>query len=266
MARRTGGTFDTVSSILVKFNKVLLEAEPGKGASAVLKAIGLDAEELKRIDPAEALRQTAVAFAKFADDGSKARAFQELFGKSIREAGPLLTDLAKQTSLVSTVTTKAAEDAERFNQQLAGLSKNGLDVARQLSGPLVVALSATIDKFKELDRYLQKRGEQNAVDAVANAEARRAKSIELLTARLKGLNVMSQLRVQLERDLAALQIERCRTRERADHLDDRRGKKPTRRASRRSSCLPTRRPRRRRSTRCSATSTGSPRPRSRRST
>lgn len=81
IAARTGTSFDTVGTSLIKFNQILNEAKPNSDAAAALKAIGLEAEALKQIDPAEALRVTAVALGQFADDGNKARVVQELFGK-----------------------------------------------------------------------------------------------------------------------------------------------------------------------------------------
>lgn len=147
VALRTGTSMEGVSSTLVKFNAVLADAKPGSQASAVLRSIGLDAERLRAIDPAEALRQVAVALSKYADDGNKARIIQELFGKSVREAAPFLNDLAKQTQLVGRVTAQQAEEAEKFNQQLASLAKNSRDSARALIGDLLPALNRLLSEF-----------------------------------------------------------------------------------------------------------------------
>lgn len=149
VAVRTGASLETVSSILVKFNNVLKEADGKNGASLALERIGLNAEELKRIDPAEALRQTAVALAQFADDGDKARIIQELFGKSVKDAAPYLKDLSEQGKLNATVTAQQAEEAEKFNKSMFELQKNILDVARDLAGPLVQSLNEVIKLFKD---------------------------------------------------------------------------------------------------------------------
>lgn len=152
VALRTGTTLDSVSGILVKFNNGLKEADGKNGISLALKAIGLDAEALKKIDPAEALRQTAVALSKFADDGDKARLIQELFGKSVREAAPFLKDLAEQGRLNATVTTQQAEEAEKFNKQLFELRTNFVGAARDIVGQLLPSLNDLINKFKEAKR------------------------------------------------------------------------------------------------------------------
>lgn len=149
IAARTGTKFDTVGTSLVKFNAVLSDSKLGSQAANILKSIGLNAEELKRIDPAEALRKTAVAMAQFADDGGKARAVQELFGKSTREVAPFLADLAKQGQLNATATTEQAEAAEKFNQQLAALDKNLKDASRTLVGDMLPALTQLTSRMAE---------------------------------------------------------------------------------------------------------------------
>ena len=148
IARETGGTFDQVSSILVKFNQVLKDAQPGKGAGSVFKALGLDIEELKRQDPAEALRTTAKAFQRFTDDGNKGRAMQELFGKSIKEAGPLLKDLAEANGLVATTSTKTADEIDKYNKNLSRLKANAEDLTRSLTAGLVPVLNRVLEDVK----------------------------------------------------------------------------------------------------------------------
>lgn len=153
IARETGGTFEQVSSILVKFNQVLKDAEPDKGAGAVLKALNLDLEQLKRLDPAEALRQTAVALRGFADDGNKARAVQELFGKSVREAAPFLKDLAEANGLVATTSTQTAEEIDEYNKNLSRLKANAEDLSRTLTYKLVPVLNQVL---KDVNTFGQK--------------------------------------------------------------------------------------------------------------
>jgi len=142
IAARTGTSMDTVADAVVKLNKTLADAsKPGSDAANALAALGLNAEALKRLDPAEALRQVSVALAGFADNGNKARLVQELFGKSVQQVAPLLKDLAEAGQLNATVTTEQAKAAEAFNKQLFAMGKNAVDVAREVSGPLIGALN-----------------------------------------------------------------------------------------------------------------------------
>jgi hypothetical protein len=148
IGRRTGTTFESVGGVLVKFNQALKEADGKNDGSRALQAIGLDAEKLKQLDPAEALRQTAVALSNFADDGNRARLVQELFGKSVKEAGPFLRELAEAGGLVATATEAQVVAADKFNKSLLALKANVGDVARAFTGELVGELNRLIEAFQ----------------------------------------------------------------------------------------------------------------------
>ena len=148
IALRSGNSVDSMADSLVKFNKVLNEAKAGSDLDKTLKSIGLNAEELRKIDPAEALQKTAQALAGYADDGNKARLIQELFGKSVREAGPWLKDLAEAGKLNGTVTKEQADEAERSNKELAKLKKNALDASRSLINNYLPALNDIIEAYR----------------------------------------------------------------------------------------------------------------------
>jgi len=174
IAARTGTTMDTVSTAMVKFNGVLKDAKPDNDAGKALKALNLDIEELKRLDPAEALLKTATAFAGFADNGNKARIMQELFGKSLKDVAPFLNDLAEKGELVAKFTTDQAKEAEKFNKQLFEMQKNVQDLSRQIAGPLVKAFNDFIDKEKKA----KKEGKFGLFTSMQDvAEARRSKSL-----------------------------------------------------------------------------------------
>jgi hypothetical protein len=148
VAARTGTEFDTVATSLVRFNKVLAEASPGSDMAQLLKSIGLNAKELREIDPAEALRRTAVALSGYADDQKRAQLIAALFNKTAREAAPFLNDLAEQGKLVATVTTEQAREAEKFNKQLAALSKNSTDVSRAFLSDLLPVFNTYLEKLE----------------------------------------------------------------------------------------------------------------------
>lgn len=149
IAARTGTKFESVGAAMVKFNGALKDAKPGSDAALALEALGLSVQELKNMDPAEALLKTATALSKFADDGNKARLVQELFGKSMREVAPFLKDLAEKGQLNATVTTEQAQAAEKFNKELFSMQKNVQDIGRSLAGPMVTGFNSFIEKLKE---------------------------------------------------------------------------------------------------------------------
>lgn len=149
VALRTGTSFETVSSTLVKFNGVLKDAKPGSEAEQALRALGLEAEALRRQDPAEALLVVAKALDGFADDSNKARLTQELFGKSLREVAPLLKDLVESGQLVATTTRQQADEADRFNKMLFEMSANAQTLSRHLSIDLVQGINAAARAVRE---------------------------------------------------------------------------------------------------------------------
>lgn len=149
IAARTGTSFDTVSSGLIKFNGVLKDAKPGSEAEAALRKINLNVKELRQLDPAEALRQVSVALAGFADDGDRARIVQELFGKQTKQVAAFLKDLAEQSKLNATITTEQTEAAEKFNKELFAIEKNATDVYRTLAGPLYNAINDMAEAFRK---------------------------------------------------------------------------------------------------------------------
>lgn len=152
IARSTGGNLETVSSILVKFNGVLADADPSKGVGATLKAIGLSVEELKRLDPAEALRVTAVAVEKLGSETDKARVYQELFGKSVRDAAPFFKDLAEAKRLDAALTAEQIEQMDKFNKEMSKLQAIATDVGRTFSTRLATQINAVIEKFEGAEK------------------------------------------------------------------------------------------------------------------
>lgn len=147
-ALRTGTSTEAMAVALVKFNKVLSEA-PDSKAAKIIEELGLNFKQLRQQDPAEALFAVSKALSQFADNGDKARAVQELFGKSTKEVAPFLAELAKQGGLNAKVTTEQAEAAERFNQQLASMKKDVTDAARAIASDLLPSVSALLREFTE---------------------------------------------------------------------------------------------------------------------
>jgi hypothetical protein len=166
-AARTGTRLDTVGSTIIKLNQQLAATDrPGSQAAAIFDQLGLNAEELKRIDPAEALLRTAQALQGFADDGNKARLIQALFGKSVAEVAPLLKDLAEQGKLNASVTQDQADQVDRFNKAMAVLTKNFADLSREVVGASLPAVNNLVGAFKDGGRYVFEMSEGAAALAV----------------------------------------------------------------------------------------------------
>lgn len=141
VARRNGEGLDLVVTAVNKLNKALGEAKPQSPMALALERIGLNAKDLRQLDPSEALQRVAIALQDYGNSGEKARIIQELFGKSSREVAAFLKDLAEAGKLNATVTAAQAEEAERFNKQLAELTTNAGNAARTVAGQLVSAIN-----------------------------------------------------------------------------------------------------------------------------
>lgn len=214
VARRTGAGIDVVHGAVLRFNKVLGETTgPGKGADDILKALGLSAEELKRIDPAEALHLAAKALAQFEDDGNKARVVQELFGKSIKEVGPLLKDLADQQQLHATITTDQAEAAERFNKQLFAMQANSRDVGIAIANTLLPVANNLLEAFKKFGGLSGIAKAIFGFDDVSKAQGRAAQlSGEVTRAGDAVARLTTELAKTPDNDVLRVRVEKARGR------------------------------------------------------
>jgi SAM-dependent methyltransferase len=185
---RTGSSMDVVTTALIKFNDSLKDTDPKSNAAEALKRIGLNAEELRKLDPADALHKTAKALAEFADDGDKARLVQELFGRSTRQTAAFLKDLADKGELNATVTTEQAKQAEAFNQQLMAMQKNISDIGRSILSDLLPSLNewATILKEGGILAFLHLGGGAGAASSNIGA------TIEDVTKRLKEMKTAAE--------------------------------------------------------------------------
>ena len=143
-ARRTGTSVDVAGDALIKLNKSLGASTIDSDTARALQAIGLSAAQLKKEDPVDALQRVAVALSSFADGPRKAAVVQELFGKQLREVAPLLNDLATIGRRAATVTSDQAKEAEKFNQELANISKNSEDAARTLVSKFLPAMNQVL--------------------------------------------------------------------------------------------------------------------------
>jgi hypothetical protein len=147
---RTGTSLDTISAALLKLNKNLLEArDPASEAAGLFKALGLNAAELSKQDPSDALLRVSTALNGFANNAEKGQFQLALLGKSTRQLAPFLKDLAEAGEINGTVTQKQADAADLFNKQLFQLQKNATDAARVIAGPVVSSINELIGSYQE---------------------------------------------------------------------------------------------------------------------
>ncbi len=150
VAARTGASFEVVEASVLKLNKVLNDATPGSQQEAILKRIGLSAEELRKLDPAEAVLEVSKALSTYADDGDRARLVEELLGKSAEKLAPFLNDLAEQGKLVATVTSEQAAEADKFNKSLANMKADVAGATRTLVTGFLPAATNVVSALSDL--------------------------------------------------------------------------------------------------------------------
>lgn len=178
VALRNGESLDLVTTSLLKFNQQLNSVDGKNGASLALQAIGVDAERLRQLDPAVALREVAKALGEFENSGAKARVMQELFGKSTREVAAYLKDLGEAGEFAATVTSDVTDEAERLAKQMAGVNATVDQAGRMLAKELLPTLNALANVF------IGTAGELSAMDLAAEAA-----KVTLQTLAVLGANV-----------------------------------------------------------------------------
>jgi hypothetical protein len=150
VARISGTEFGIVESFLVKLNKALhTNSEEGKNARAALDSIGLSAEALRKLDPAEAMRRIAEELSTFKDDGTKSAAVLALTGRSAAQALPFLKDLATETGITARVTAEQAAEAEELQKQLRRLGNEATEAGQAMARDMLPALSNIIAAMRE---------------------------------------------------------------------------------------------------------------------
>jgi len=118
-AKISGTQLETVEQGLIKLSKAMFGLdEDSKGAGKAFAALGIDLNQLRGLDTADALRVVAAEMSKFKDGASKTALALDIFGKSGAQLLPYLKDLAEAGELNSKVTAQQAADAETLQKAL----------------------------------------------------------------------------------------------------------------------------------------------------
>lgn len=146
----TGESFEAVPGILNKLNAALQDTESElEGKGALFGAIGLSLDDLKKQDPADALRSIVVALQDLADPAERARMGQELLGKSYAGAANALVGLTAEQDGSKNATILQIEATDALNDKMSAGAAAASDYALSLMGDLAPALSALYDAFTD---------------------------------------------------------------------------------------------------------------------
>jgi Lambda phage tail tape-measure protein (Tape_meas_lam_C) len=148
-ARLAGKDLGTVEGLLNGLNKTLTNNDQrNRDAAAALKLLGLSLNDLRKMDPSDALRSVAVELNKFADGAGKSAAMLAITGKTASEVGGVMKELGQQTDTAAKATTKQAEESAELQRTLRQLQSTSGDTATKLALDFIPVLQRMADEFK----------------------------------------------------------------------------------------------------------------------
>jgi hypothetical protein len=143
VAKVGGHDIGTVEAGLMKLSKALHASdEVSKGAGKAIEALGLNLQELRGLDTAEAMLRIAKAFDQFKEGSGKSAVATAIFKGEAAALLPYLKDLAEQTELVGKVTAEQAALAEQYEKNIKKLTISFGALAKEASFALVPALAS----------------------------------------------------------------------------------------------------------------------------
>lgn len=145
-----GNSLEQLEQPLIRLSKALADNdEKATAAKAALQALGLNAAQLRDLDPADALLEVAKRLDNFRDGTGKTAAALALFGKSGAQALPILKDLAQATDSLRKVTAEEAAAAEQFEKDLKAIALQSESTKRALVSDMLPALTEISAAMRE---------------------------------------------------------------------------------------------------------------------
>ncbi|WP_250532438.1 hypothetical protein [Caballeronia sp. ATUFL_F1_KS39] len=175
-----GVSLDDLTTSFKGLNKALLDSrDPASDAAAAFKALGLDAAQLRAMDPSDAMKRIATSLSGFKDGAEKAAVATALFGKQGQALIPLLnqgadgiakfTDEAQRMGLI--VSHETAQAMGDLNDDIARFEKQSEGAAAILARELQPAFHEVIEIMK------QAQAEGTTWNSVLNGIAITAKAV-----------------------------------------------------------------------------------------
>ncbi len=146
IAKISGADMGMVEQGLIRMSKALSGADDeAKGAGHALAFLGLKAEDLRKMDSAEALKAVADAMAKYGDGTGKTALALDLWGKSGAQLLPLIKDLADQQLKGGKLTTEQAAAAEQLEKAWNKVNAEGGAWSKQMAVDMIPTLASLLD-------------------------------------------------------------------------------------------------------------------------
>lgn len=142
VAKLANTEFESVAGAMGKLSKNMAGFDDdSKEASRALAAMGLEAKNLQKMLPTEAMQEIAKAMDGFADGPAKSAAAMALFGKEGAKLIPFLSELNSAGDLHAKVTAEQARQADEFGDNLLKLKSSGKGWERELAMGILPALN-----------------------------------------------------------------------------------------------------------------------------
>lgn len=171
VAKQFGGDFAQVDVALSKLAKGMasVDSETNKAHKA-LGALNLT-DFSKTHDASEVMVEVAKRLQGYADGAGKAALATDLFGKSGADLIPYLNDLAEGYDKQTGASTKAAEQAEAFENKIGALKVKVGELFQNLAIDLLRTLNDVADAFIDGSKASQELSNDNSVIGWADSLA-----------------------------------------------------------------------------------------------
>lgn len=161
MGAYTDTSIQSITGSMNKLSKNMVSAtEDGKGTAAAIKALGINLDDFKSLNPEEQMLAVAKSMNGFADGADKGAAAQLLFGKEGAKLLPFLKDLGEQSDEITVKLTdqeKAikktqAAMADAFGDNLTQIRKESDAWKKDLATGMTPALYEASQAFLDVAR------------------------------------------------------------------------------------------------------------------
>ena len=151
-------SLDDIAAASNKLAKSLFtQTEESKGAAQAVKALGIDFEAFKRLQPEEQFVAVAHAMAQFEDGTEKSAAAMMLYGKTGAQLLPFLKELEERGYAVGKQTAESARQAKEYEDNLTALKAAGDEWKRTFAEAVLPTLNditrAVLDAREAADEF-----------------------------------------------------------------------------------------------------------------
>lgn len=153
----TETSLESITGASIKLSKAMsLQDEESKGAATAIKALGIDFDSFKKLNPEQQMLAVSKAMGEFADGADKTAAATLLFGKEGAKLLPFLADLGDAADKITTKLTDQEIETRRvqaamsdaFGDNLIAIRKSSDGWQKELANGLLPALFEASEVIK----------------------------------------------------------------------------------------------------------------------